>query len=500
MRRVTRIVALSGLLLAGFASSHAFAQDDAQSNDAPQDTESDTKHNTEQPKETEKPAPVLQPTATAPVQPPPFVAPSARPKVGDTTVTGYLRGGFGFNSHDGRMVCFQLALPGGLFSKYRLGNECEVWSETHFTFVTYVGDDGVVANLHFMPTVFIPTTYIGYTPTAVVISPVQFTTSTGATLSFPNLYADIKNIPWLHGGTAWAGTRYYKRESIYISDFFYWNPSGVGAGVEDINLNKDLRLSYALFAVDGEPGAPQDPTAPQLPSRTDFGLRNDLQLRGLKPIDGMELQFGFQYIANVSNNPATHGGWGVTVQWVQNLLGGDNKLAFQYGKGGGTGFGTLARFYYPDFSLRHDPSESRIRVVDVLTVQPIDLIGAQLAFVYQHDDLGTGGAGITNWLSTGGRVSVAVLRHLKLLGEVGYDHVKKENGAPVQYLLKTTGAIAISTGPQMLARPELRLFVTWANWSAAAATAGIDSGRIYTDTYADYLSGYNFGIQAETWW
>jgi maltoporin len=40
------------------------------------------------------------------------------------------------------------------------------------------------------------------------------------------------------GGTAWAGTRYYKRESVYISDFFYWNPSGVGAGVEDINVAK----------------------------------------------------------------------------------------------------------------------------------------------------------------------------------------------------------------------------------------------------------------------
>ena len=53
---------------------------------------------------------------------------------------------------------------------------------------------------------------------------------TGATVAFPNLYVDIKGIPWLDGGTAWAGTRYYKRESIYISDFFYWNPSGVGGG------------------------------------------------------------------------------------------------------------------------------------------------------------------------------------------------------------------------------------------------------------------------------
>ena len=41
---------------------------------------------------------------------------------------------------------------------------------------------------------------------SVVNSPLQFTTSTGATRSFPNLYADIKNISWLFGGAAWAGT------------------------------------------------------------------------------------------------------------------------------------------------------------------------------------------------------------------------------------------------------------------------------------------------------
>src|SRR5205807_7568167 len=66
-------------------------------------------------------------------------------------------------------------------------------------------------------------------------------------------------------------------------------------------------------------------------------------------------------IANYSNDPASHSGWGGTFQFVQRVLGGDNKLAVQYGRGGGTGFGTLARFYYPDFSVRHDLTESRFR-------------------------------------------------------------------------------------------------------------------------------------------
>ena len=97
-------------------------------------------------------------------------------------------------------------------------------------------------------------------------------------------------------------------------------------------------------------------------------------------------------------------------------------------------------------------------------------------------------------------MGVAFTKHAKLLGEVGYDRVKKDNGADPQYLAKLTGAVALTADRGFLARPELRLFYTWAMWNAAAATAGIDSGRLYTDVYPDTLSGSIFGLQAETWW
>jgi maltoporin len=470
--------------------SNAFAEE-------PANADADTRHNTEEPKEAEQPVPVLTPAPTV-VAAPPAVAQPAAPKFGDLTTSGYLRGSFGASNQKGRMTCFKLALPGGMFSKYRLGNECEVWSETHFSVVTYAGDDGAVATLHVMPTIFIPTTYIGYSPAGATDAPDQNLTSTGAVLYLPTLYADIKGIPWLFGGTAWAGTRYYKRESIYISDFFYWNPSGVGAGVEDFNLGKDLRLSYAVFAVDGEPVSMQE-RAPSLPLQVDFGFRNDLQLRGIKFWPTGEFQLGFQYIANFSNNPAAHGGWGGTFQFVQQAFGGDNKFAVQYGRGGGTGFGTLARFYYPDFSVRHDLSEWRFRILDVFTIQPIKYVGAQVAGVFQRDDLGTPGSQ-QDWISVGGRVSVAFLRHAKFLAESGFDRVKKANGADPQFLRKSTAALAFSADREFLSRPELRLFVTFAQWNEAARIAGVDSGRIYTDVYPQFLSGFIFGMQAETWW
>ena len=494
MRRAAQQLGLSGLLLTGLLSTQAFAQSPRDADD-PSGPNADAQPSSEQPNAAAQPAaaalPVV-PVAAAPI-------PVPKPRPGDVSVSGYLRAGFGASNQKGRMTCFKLGnIPGGLFSKYRLGNECEVWSETHFTIVTYVGDDGSIGTLHVMPTIYLPTTYIGNSPNGAVTAPDQNLTSTGAVLYVPNLYADLQGIPWLHGGTAWIGTRYYKRESVYISDFFYWNPSGVGAGIEDVNLGRDLRLSYAAFAVDGEPVS-SGASSPSLPAQIDFGVRNDVQLRGIRPWRSGEFQVGFQYIANFSNNPASHGGWGATLQWVQQVPGGDNKVAVQYGRGGGTGFGTLARFYYPDFSVRHDLGESRIRLVEVLTIQPTAWLGQQAAFVFQRDDMGTLNSQI-DWYSAGTRLGLAFTRHAKLLGEVGYDRVVKSNGAAPQYLAKVTGAVALTPDRGFMARPELRLFYTWARWNDAARTAGVDSGRIYTDVYTGVLTGSIFGLQAETVW
>jgi maltoporin len=49
-----------------------------------------------------------------------------------------------------------------------------------------------------------------------------------------------------------------------------------------------------------------------------------------------------------------------------------------------------------------------------------------------------------------------------------------------------------------MARPELRLFYTWAMWNGRARTAGIDSGNVYQNT--SNLSGATAGLQAEAIW
>jgi len=503
-------------------SAHAFAQNPA---------DPDARRPEEQ--STDQPVPVVTPDAAAAASTPATEVPAvamaaapAKPKLGDVSVHGYFRGGIGGNYREkGRATCFGLAsINGSLKSKYRLGNECEQWGELLLSTVVYAGDDGTIGTFHFMPVAFIPTSFIGFSPSMTTSAQDQQNqTSTGATVAFPNLYADIKGIGWLYGGTAWGGSRYYKRESVYISDFFYWNPSGVGAGIEDAfqlgkiwasapDMLKDVSFSYAAFAVDGQPTG-----NPYLPQRYAFGVRNDLQVRGFRPWQNGELQVGFQYIADWSSNvndmgdPATtYGGWGVTGQFVQKLLGGDIRAAVQYGKGGGTGFGTLARFYYPDFSLQQDLSEWRLRALIVPTIQPMDWLGAQAVFVFQRDSNQTPAAG--DWYSVGGRLSLGLTKHVKVLGEAGHDRVQPTNGSDSRTLTKVTGAVALGADRKLLSRPELRLFYTWAVWNDAARTAGVDSGRIYTQStpacdvptnancYTSFLSASIFGLQAETWW
>ncbi len=141
-----------------------------------------------------------------------------------------------------------------------------------------------------------------------------------------------------------------------------------------------------------------------------------------------------------------------------------------------------------------------MRLLDVLTIQPTDWLSTQVALVWQRDKNNSPSAG--DWYSAGTRVSLAFTEHAKLLGEVGHDRLRPKNGADDRMLTKVTGAIAIAAAKGFWARPELRLFYTWALWNKTAAGAVIDSGRIYLDNpdYVDFLSGSLAGIQAEAIW
>lgn len=374
---------------------------------------------------------------------------------------GYLRAGSGASRDNGGLSCFKLS---GAEAKYRLGNECEVYGEALFGQEIITTGNGASLSAHVMASL--------YTPDGV-----ENLFDGDNRYRLPQAYLDFHNLAALNGGRLWIGNRYYKREDVHINDFFYWNPSGIGAGVEDLGLG-DLKLSYAIFRKDS---IDQAHIAP----------RHDLQLRGIPANPGGELQLGVSYIATTGADPARHSGWALNVQHVQqNVLGGTNKLDLQYGVGPGIGLGSTG-------ALTNSREVTRLRVVEQLYFKASPSLDGQVTAVYQHDATP---AGKQDWTSLGGRLAYALGGNWKLLTELGYDRVKPD-GNRASTLTKLTVAPTWSSVAGLFGRPEVRLFYTWAHWNDAARLAAAPGDPLSAGgVFGGDNHGATFGIQVEHWW
>lgn len=383
-------------------------------------------------------------------------------------VNGYLRALGGTNSASGNAACFKLA---GAGAKYRLGNECEVYGELMLGQQFAQLDDGATIKGNVMFSLFQPT-------------------ADRTLLSDPNYhgmvaqaYLSANKLSALNGGGVWAGKRYYKREDIHITDFFYWNPQGLGAGVEDVGVG-ELKLSYAIFREDNKD---------QLRKAT----RHDFQLRGVKVNPAGELEFGLSLIPKADRDVGGDSGWALTVQHRQSNLFGDgwNKLALQYGEGPGTGLGSTG-------ALSNSADFRRWRVVEGIYAQLTPKLGGMLTGVIQHDATN---AASQVWTSLGGRLAYGLTPNVKLQLELGHDQVKPSDGDTRQ-LTKLTIAPTLALAQNFWSRPEVRLFYTYARWNQAAAQAATGStdpavaSLSASGVFANATHGSTVGVQFEGWW
>jgi maltoporin len=382
---------------------------------------------------------------------------------------GYFRANTGSNSEGGGQTCFGLA---GAESKYRLGNECGVYGELLLGQEVAKTDDGASFKAHVMLNLI-----------NAAASESSLSKGNGE-IGLPQVYLSAENLPELAGATAWMGRRYYKREDLHITDFFYWNPSGFGAGLENLPLG-GMNFSYALLRDDRQ-------TIPTMRGG-DSSTRHDFQLRGLKVNPGGGLEFGASLIAKDSSLPGRHGGSMLTVQHRQSgIFGGENKFAVQYGTGAGVANGGTG-------DTTNGSDVHRFRIVEGLQFQPTARFGGQVIAVYQKDTANDPAKAAT-WTSLGGRLSYGLTQHIKLLGDLGQDRVKPEAGA-MRKLTKFTLAAALSKGPRYYDRPELRLFYTRANWNdAARAAASAGDPLSASGVFGARTSGSVVGITAESWW
>jgi maltoporin len=361
-------------------------------------------------------------------------------------------------------------LPGAP-AKYRLGNEPEHYGE--FTFignhtlnngmtlsaVTMVALNGQVNRFPFLADI-----------------------DKSSNRSFAQAYVQATNVPGLEGARLWAGRIYYRRVDIHINDFFYWNPSGQGVGIENLKLGR-LRYSYAFF--DKEAGVQGD--------RPDLSDRHDFQVSGITTNANGELQLGLSYVQGKGSG--SHNGWSLTAQHRQSkVLGGTFRSAVQYGVGPGSGYAGLAA---QAGDITQDSSSRSFRVINLLTRESSPHFNTQVAAVYQHNRRTSDN--VQEWISLGARPVYAFSDHFKLALEVGHDLVKPYTG-DTRTLTKITLAPILSKGRGFYDRPELRFFVTYARWNEAAQDAAdVGSALSTTGPYGNDRDGLTFGVHLE-WW
>lgn len=379
--------------------------------------------------------------------------------------TGYFRTGVGGASSGGSQSCFQLP---GASSKYRLGNECEQLAELQLAQDLIKPGDGSTLGVVGMAQLFAG---YGHTP--------QFTGEHGYS-RMVQMYAQWRDMPVLNGGAFWAGRRYYRRNDIHISDYFYWNQSATGFGFDEVAIG-DLKYSYVFSRKDN---LFQEP----------YINRHDFNVGGFESNAGGALEFGVSYLQRPDSRDA-HSGWSVAAQHKQKgFLGGLNTFALQYGRGPGTALG-----YTGDPTL--DNGNQSWRAVEYFDWQLTPRFGGQLQLVYQKDRRPDGHD--QDWLSVGVRPVYAFSDHFKLITELGRDQIDAPGGT--RKLTKFTVAPTWSpVGPGFWQRPEIRFYYTHARWNQAAQRAAneIAAGSALSESgaFGNALHGSNFGVQMEYWW
>jgi maltoporin len=380
--------------------------------------------------------------------------------------TGYMRGGPAATGVSGESrQCYGLNSPG---LKYRLGNECDFYGE--FQLAQAMKADGVDFNAVLMTNYYSPQT------------------ESNANYGIEQAYVEMKGIDFSPQTLFWMGKR-RDRDDVHIVDTFFVNMSGVGAGVEAVDVGFG-KFGFSGYKTDS--GLVHDPESgdvvPNLGNAggsKNGGARLHAQLYDIAVNPDGKLRVVGTYSKSDSQGGIKGtDGFGVSVEHVQDkFFGGGNHIWLQYAQGAtniNQGFGNLTA-----------PSGDKTwRIVESPSWQ-IGAFGGQAIALYQHDQSDAGGN--TKSFSLGGRGSYALTKNLKFLTELGYSN-RKPDGSESEHLTKLTVGPALSTGPDFWKRPELRLYVTYADFNRAAA-ADLANGLPQNGK----TNAVSYGAQVEIW-
>lgn len=407
---------------------------------------------------------------------------------------GYARSGIGWTGSGGEQQCFQAT---GAQSKYRLGNECETYAELKLGQEVWKEGDKSF-----------------YFDTNVAYSVSQQNDWESTSPAFREANVQGKNlIDWLPGSTIWAGKRFYQRHDVHMIDFYYWDISGPGAGLENIDVGFG-KLSLAATRSSESGGSATFADRDALGNRVyDNIVPNDVfdvRLAQMEINPGGTLELGVDYgHTNVPDNyylqpDASKDGWMFTAEHTQSILKGYNKFVLQYATDAMTSNG---KGVPQGGSINNDGS--MWRVLDHGAVSLAD--DWDMMYVAMYQDINLDNNNGTKWWTVGVRPMYKWTPIMSTLLEVGYDNVKSQKTGDSNNQYKITLAQQWQAGDNIWSRPAIRLFATYAKWDEkwgyanGDSGAGYTSGVAYNDTSAKTFSRgdsdeWTFGAQMEIWW
>lgn len=411
---------------------------------------------------------------------------------------GYIRAGVLLNQNGRGVVNAneEFVHPDGLFETgWRLGNEADTYGE--LTTIYHFPMDGG-PRFQFVNTLAFK--YQG--------NKNNYTTAAddGTDLLIREAYIRADNVLTNAPGVAfWAGQRFYDRHDIHINDFFYLDMSGFGGGVENIPAGPGtLDIAYIMGTqTEQTRGFEWWNTGPATEHHFDF------RYKGLKVLGGDLTLWADLAILNAGIQQAGADGSTRDVGYALGLIhfkplsgtnlytGGFNKFSLQYGKGNASDFNA----YVLDWRNIDQIKDSvGVRVTNQTVLQFNEKTSMMAALVYDYSDLGEGAGNSSSsrhYVAAGVRPIHMFTNYVGLQGEFGVDWVSDIRWTPEKdkgTLYKLTIAPTIRPGGSFFARPEIRLFATYAWWS------NMPDWFNPAHRPAGASNAWTFGIQTEAWW
>lgn len=411
-------------------------------------------------------------------------------------ITGYFRAGYGRSNEGGPQQAF--GIPD--LAKYRLGNEAENYGELAFAKTFHpvglfggngIEGDGPVARMTYRLSFYNPYDNYG--------------TAADTDFASPEVWGSVANvIPGMPDAKFWAGNRFYRRRDINMNDFYFWDMSGGGGGIEDVAVGQG-KLAFAWIGDGAQSGIYNGFDFPEPTNSAGFSKANfDLRYYDWSFLGGTG-EVGLIYSSANSGQDSKGNSADDTDGLAVSLVKTDkgfldknslNVASLQVGTGPAMSFTSgFETFTDPTGSfIRPDPDDAwRFRATEQLVIQPGEEFSLGAAMVYQFTDYGTD-VPDQHWLSGGLRPIWQITDAFGIAFEGGVDWASSTQGGEGGTLGKLTIAPQVSIGNEYFSRPVLRAFLTYATW-----TDGLQ-GEVGGLDYDEKTSGWTWGVQMESWW